>query len=193
MSAKELLKSQNSSINISEICSNVSLKDGMLSEGAMEGCLRKYRKKGSRRRQQHLKWQGCHKESTEGEGVLRQQWGEELGDPEGSVKGGPQRELGLAMEGLEQEAENSELHQGTVKEFWQPLSPSPPPPPRGSSHLIISKETTPLFCSVLILSPTPNELNRSLLFLKLCNVTEFISHPIFVRPIRAESLLLALP
>lgn len=37
----------------------------MLSEGAMEGCLKMHRKKCSRRRQQHLKWQECHKESIE--------------------------------------------------------------------------------------------------------------------------------
>ena len=62
-----------------------------------------------------------------------------------------------------------ELHQDTVQVSWQLLSPRPPP---GARHLIISMEITLLFYLSLIIFPTPNWWNHSLLFLKLCNVTK---------------------
>lgn len=95
------------------------------------------------------------------------------------------RKLEVAMDGLKY----CELHQDTVQVSWQLLSPQPPP---GAHHLIISMETTLLFYLSLIIFPTPNWLNHSLLFLKLCNVTKssffcilLFLHPTFIFFVRS--------
>lgn len=53
------------------------------------------------------------------------------------------------------------------------------------THLIISIKTS---CSSLIISPTPNILNHSLCFLKLCNVAESFLRGFFMRTMGTGSL-----